>query len=137
MCPLEDLKKRLFYCSQCNNSFAKSSCLVRHQKRVHSSKGTVNTPETSSSVMTAFDITESDSAQEWSEDPGELIYEPELESEWIIRKKSSPFLHGFKRKAPNKEMSNEPSVNELTAKSQKGTFDSIPLYLLQDSSYYK
>lgn len=62
--------------------------------------------------MTAFDITESDSAQEWSEDPGELIYEPELESEWIIRKKSSPFLHEFKRKAPNKEMSNEPSVNE-------------------------
>lgn len=46
--------------------------------------------------------TESDDDQEWFEDRGDLIYEPDLESDRIIRKKSSPFLPGFKRKAPDK-----------------------------------
>lgn len=64
---------------------------VRHQKRVHYSKDTVNTPETPSSFMTAV-ITESDDDQEWPEDHSGLINEPDYECGMNIRKRRLPCL---------------------------------------------
>lgn len=121
-CATEDLRKRRFECSQCDKAFAKSSLLVRHQKRVHCSKDAVNAPETSSSFMNTV-ITESDDDQEWLEDPGDLIYEPNLESGRTIRKKTSPSLPGVKRKAseqtPDKETPTSSSVSAETTGHQE------------------
>lgn len=116
-CATEDLRKRRFECSQCDKAFAKSSLLVRHQKRVHCSKDTVNAPETSSSFMNTV-ITESDDDQEWLEDPGDLIYEPNLESGRTIRKKTSPSLPGVKRKAPEQTPDKEtPTSSSVSAET--------------------
>lgn len=102
-------------------AFAKSSLLVRDQKRVNCSKGTVNAPETSSSFMNA--VITSDDDQEWLEDPGDLIYEPDLESGRTIRKKTSPSLPGVKRKAPeqtpDKETPTSSSVSAATTGHQE------------------
>lgn len=90
------MKKRLFYCSQYDNSFARSSPL-RHQKRVQCSIGTERTPK---HLVTLCLCHQLESAQKWFEDPGDLIYEPDFESGMTIRKKTSPSLPGVKRKAP-------------------------------------
>uniref|UniRef100_K1R5Y0 Uncharacterized protein n=1 Tax=Magallana gigas TaxID=29159 RepID=K1R5Y0_MAGGI len=115
--PSEDSKKRRFECGQCDKAFAKSSLLVRHQRRVHCSKDTINAPETSSSFMKTV-ITESDDDQEWLEDPGDLIYEPSLESGRTIRKKTSPSLPGVKRKAPEQTPDKEtPTSSSVSAET--------------------
>lgn len=117
MCPPEDLQKRRFACSQCDKAFVKSSLLVRHQKRVHCSKDTVNPLETSSSFMNAV-ITESDDDRKWPEDPDQLIYEPDLESGRTIRKKTSPSLPGVKRKAPEQTPDKEtPTSSSVSAET--------------------
>ena len=96
-CATDDLNKRCYECDQCNKAFAKHSLLIRHQKRLHCSTpslpdGERNAPQSSS---TADDGCES----EWQEDPGDLIYEADLELGRVFRKKTSPCLPGMKRKA--------------------------------------
>ncbi|XP_056011948.1 uncharacterized protein LOC125676171 isoform X2 [Ostrea edulis] len=99
-CATDDMKKRRFECNQCNKAFAKHSLLIRHQKRLHSntsslSDGERNVPQSSSTVVMEND----DCDSEWQEDPGDLLYETELEMGRIIRKKTSPSILGVKRKA--------------------------------------
>lgn len=85
-------------------------------------QNTVSILETPSSFMTA-DIRESDDDQGWCEEPGELLYEPDLESGRTIRKKKSYSLSRVKRKAPeqtpDKEMPTESSVNAETCERQE------------------
>ena len=99
-CATEDMGKRKFECSQCDKAFARHALLMRHQKRLHQETTTSTSQQTlheDQDEAAACSVDEGND-QEWQEDPGDLIYENELEAGRIIRKKTSPALPGMKRR---------------------------------------
>ncbi|XP_062599961.1 uncharacterized protein LOC134261551 [Saccostrea cucullata] len=95
-CASEDMKKRQYECGLCDKAFAKPSLLARHQKRVHTTPPANTSATVTSCVAAVSEETDDDLA--WQQDPGELIFDPDLESGRTIRKATTPSLPGMKRK---------------------------------------
>lgn len=83
-------------------------------------------------------ITESDDDQEWPEDHGGLINEPDYESGMNIRKRRLPCL-GSNVRHPNTRQRNAYRIKWECRDNwtSRGALDSISLSLLQDSSYHE
>lgn len=137
MCPPEHAKKQRFECTQCDKVFAKSlfHCSTPEKSPLFERHGI--TPETPSSLMTTV-ITESDDDQEWPEDHGGLINEPDYESGMNIRKRRLPCLESNVRH-PNTRQRNAYRIKWECRDNwtSRGALDSISLSLLQDSSYHE
>jgi hypothetical protein len=73
---------------------------MRHQKRLHQETTTSASQHgrhEEQDEVTTCSVDEGND-QKWLKDPGDLIYENELEAGRIIRKKTSPALPGIKRR---------------------------------------
>jgi hypothetical protein len=95
-CAADELNIHCYEWDKCNKSFAWHSLLIGHQKRLHSS--TLSLPDGERNAPQSLSTADSSCESEWQEDPGDPIYEGNLEVERVVRN-NSPCLPGMKRKA--------------------------------------
>lgn len=105
-CAADDIERRKFECSDCDKAFARQALLIRHQRRIHqvttkcdSKQATLQDEQDEATTCSVDEGND----KEWQDDPGDLIYENELEAGRTIRKKTSPTLPGVRRRAEEVE----------------------------------